>query len=1364
MEASSSSSSSSSSTSSSAASSASDEFESGASRGDVFWVGARVRASALAFGEEWAAAHEGEKFGGVITGGGEGAWRVKYDDDGEEWETPEGYLEVVETKRASRVNYNELVLRRAVEDRASRAARRLKEKWEEMPKKEKKMKRSSTRVAARANYYCEEEEEEEEAAHKKRRTTEDEDALEVERILSRARGSAVEWKKVMSKMNTKHVTNGSVWAQEDAEKEEEEERFLIKWKRLSYLHVSWESEVDLREQIGEQETKRAMTHLSKRNFVESMVPADSVDAATTEVERVLDVETDEGVWVSGLKKAPWAAAAAAAAEVDPLSVIKAKVLTVKWRGLGYSEASDEVVEDLDDDDDLQTAVASCCRRYFPAKKKKKRKGALLLRGSNKARREEVKDAVPRTPCRGGGLELRDYQVEGAAWLSFNMLQKRNCILADEMGLGKTVQTVTLVRVAKEQACFRNPALVVAPLSTLPHWQREFSRWSSLDVAAYHGSAADRAICEKNDILVRGGRASVDVVLTTYEQLLLSTTLDKHRWSVVVVDEAHRLKNPNSRLYKTLSDWDSSSFKLLLTGTPLQNDVQELWSLLSFCDPHKFSDAEDFAARYSNLSSEEEEEKGGGSLGSLLEVMQPYVLRREKAHVEEKVPPKSEIVVDVALSATQRRYYKALYERNASALVVESETTTAAAASKRRSPGLANLAMELRKCCNHPYLLEGVEGDELVGACGKLQFLDKLLPRLRDQKSRVLIFSQFTTMLDVLEDYLSSSGFSYGRIDGQVTGRERQRQIDAMGDLFVMLLSTRAGGVGINLVAADTVIIYDSDWNPQNDIQAMARCHRIGQTKRVTVYRLITRGTYEAHMYDVATAKLSLDRAVLDGIAGRKKSLLIGDEEEELLLKRGVGAAFKEEEDFSNQDIDAILATRTREVSVKGSALESLSTATFVQQEDLDDPDFWSKTLGPLPPKAAAAAAAASAGAAGTPAKKEEKRARRAMINYAEDDTDWEEDSDDSRGKRRRLENRYEEWSKSHASELKSRLAKKPVGSTPEEFVEGSKELAFRAQKTSASAVLSAARRVVLLHAGVVARGVPGEAARLAKKNRAVRAALQAAEVDEGADLAAALEAARAPPGLSVPSDVKASRNVLQKYHELEVARLMCERLDALEDSCRASPRPKKMTWDEKLVIALDGNDPPDRPPTSWWRARHDCALVRAAKQRSLSRVDHLDLFLDPTLPWPEDIRTQVRLYKDKLDRSENPPLPSDVPRKDRLRDRLKDLVAAAENTSNGRVFDRDRKQAPARAANAATVKKKPVPPPPKPPNVVIDVTDSPAEEDDDDDDCRVLEGPPPPVCDEKENGVGHLHRSVSSPTIPKKTKQATMHSYFKPTT
>jgi SNF2 family DNA or RNA helicase len=311
----------------------------------------------------------------------------------------------------------------------------------------------------------------------------------------------------------------------------------------------------------------------------------------------------------------------------------------------------------------------------------------------------------------------------------------------------------------------------------------------------------------------------------------SAELTAVEWECLVVDEAHRLKNQSSKLAVKLRDPKFTfKFKLLLTGTPIQNDVQEFWTLLNFIDPEGFDDASAFAGRYGDLKSKE-------SIDELHEEIRPYILRRLKEDVEKSVPPKEETLIEIELTSMQKQYYRALYEKNVAFLNKNKKKAMDA-------PSLVNLAMQLRKCCNHTYLLNGVEediraipanrdkpeADLLVEASGKLVLLDKLLPRLREDGHRVLVFSQFKIMLDILEDYFEARNMLYERIDGSITGHKRQRAIDRFQaspvegreSPFIMMLSTRAGGVGINLTKADTVIIFDSDFNPQQDVQAMAR--------------------------------------------------------------------------------------------------------------------------------------------------------------------------------------------------------------------------------------------------------------------------------------------------------------------------------------------------------------------------------------------------------------------------------------------------------------------------------------------------------------------------------------------------------------
>ena len=295
---------------------------------------------------------------------------------------------------------------------------------------------------------------------------------------------------------------------------------------------------------------------------------------------------------------------------------------------------------------------------------------------------------------------------------------------------------------------------------------------------------------------------VDVVITTPEMLVCDdfTELMAVKWELLVVDEAHRLKNHSSKLAVNLRD-DRFDFgrTLLLTGTPIQNNMKELWTLMNIINPEEFGDCDEFLEKYENMKTKE-------SVDSLHESIQPYILRRLKEDVEKKVPPKEETLIEVELTVLQKQYYRALYEKNVQFLH----------RNKRKAsdgPSLNNLAMQLRKCCNHPFLLNGVEdevkksseeteADFLVKASGKLVLLDKLLPKLKEGGHRILIFSQFKIMLDILEDYLDLRAFKHERIDGSITGSKRQMAIDrfqakeSLDSSFIMLLSTRAGGVGM----------------------------------------------------------------------------------------------------------------------------------------------------------------------------------------------------------------------------------------------------------------------------------------------------------------------------------------------------------------------------------------------------------------------------------------------------------------------------------------------------------------------------------------------------------------------------------------
>ncbi|XP_039574063.1 chromodomain-helicase-DNA-binding protein 1-like isoform X2 [Passer montanus] len=454
-----------------------------------------------------------------------------------------------------------------------------------------------------------------------------------------------------------------------------------------------------------------------------------------------------------------------------------------------------------------------------------------------------------------GIKLRPYQLEGVNWLVQCYEVQHGCILGDEMGLGKTCQTISLLLYLTKKLSSKERFLILCPLSVLSNWKEELERFApGLSFITYVGSKEERPKLQEN--LKRSSH--FHALLTTYEICLKDAAfLKSFNWAALVVDEAHRLKNQNSLLHKTLSEF-SVGFCLLLTGTPIQNSLQELYSLLSLIEPDIFpqDQVKEFVEYYQVIEKESEPAK---ELHSLL---QPFLLRRVKSEVAAELPKKVEVVLYHGMSALQKKYYKAILTKDLDAFENE----------MGRKVTLQNVLIQLRKCVAHPYLFNGVEpepfeiGDHIVEASGKMCLLDKLLSFLYAGGHRVLLFSQMTQLLDILQDYMDYRGYSYERLDGSVRGEERHLAIKNFGQqpIFIFLLSTRAGGVGMNLTAADTVIFADSDFNPQNDLQAIARAHRIGQHKPVKIIRLIGRDTVEEIIYRRAASKLRLTNAIVEG--------------------------------------------------------------------------------------------------------------------------------------------------------------------------------------------------------------------------------------------------------------------------------------------------------------------------------------------------------------------------------------------------------------------------------------------------------------------------------------------------------------------
>ncbi|KFP71102.1 Chromodomain-helicase-DNA-binding protein 1-like, partial [Acanthisitta chloris] len=454
-----------------------------------------------------------------------------------------------------------------------------------------------------------------------------------------------------------------------------------------------------------------------------------------------------------------------------------------------------------------------------------------------------------------GIKLRPYQIEGVNWLVQCYEVQHGCILGDEMGLGKTCQTISLLLYLTKKLTNKERFLILCPLSVLSNWKEELERFApGISFVTYIGNKEERPKLQQN----LKEHSHFHALLTTYEICLKDAAfLKSFNWAALVVDEAHRLKNQSSLLYKALSEF-SVGFSLLLTGTPVQNSLQELYSLLSLVEPDIFprEEVKEFVEYYQAIEKESEPAK------ELHNLLQPFLLRRVKSEVAAELPKKVEVVLYHGMSALQKKYYKAILTKDLDAF--ENETG--------RKVTLQNVLIQLRKCVAHPYLFSGVEpepfeiGEHIVEVSGKMCLLDKLLSFLYAGGHRVLLFSQMTQLLDILQDYMDYRGYSYERLDGSVRGEERHLAIKNFGQqpIFIFLLSTRAGGVGMNLTAADTVIFTDSDFNPQNDLQAIARAHRIGQHKPVKIIRLIGRDTIEEIIYRRAASKLRLTNAVIEG--------------------------------------------------------------------------------------------------------------------------------------------------------------------------------------------------------------------------------------------------------------------------------------------------------------------------------------------------------------------------------------------------------------------------------------------------------------------------------------------------------------------
>jgi ATP-dependent helicase STH1/SNF2 len=532
----------------------------------------------------------------------------------------------------------------------------------------------------------------------------------------------------------------------------------------------------------------------------------------------------------------------------------------------------------------------------------------------------IKEEITVQPSILVGGTLKEYQVKGLQWMMSLYNNNLNGILADEMGLGKTIQTISLLTYLIEKKKQNGPFLVIVPLSTLTNWNNEFDKWApSIAKVVYKGPPMARKNQQQQ---LRYG--NFQVLLTTYEYVIKDRpVLSKIKWIHMIIDEGHRMKNASSKLSATLTQYYSTRYRLILTGTPLQNNLPELWALLNFVLPTIFKSVKSFDewfnTPFANTGGQDKmeltEEEQILVIRRLHKVLRPFLLRRLKKDVEKDLPDKTEKVIKCKFSSLQARLYKQMVTHNK--LVVGDGK-----GGKTAARGLSNMIMQLRKLCNHPFVFDEVENqmnplntsnDLLWRTAGKFELLDRVLPKYKATGHRVLMFFQMTAIMDIMEDYLRYRNIKFMRLDGTTKSDDRSellKQFNAPdSDYFMFLLSTRAGGLGLNLQTADTVIIYDSDWNPHQDLQAQDRAHRIGQKNEVRILRLISSNSVEEKILERAKFKLDMDGKVIQAGRFDNKS---SENDREAMLRVMLDTAEAaetglEQDDMDDEELNMILA-------------------------------------------------------------------------------------------------------------------------------------------------------------------------------------------------------------------------------------------------------------------------------------------------------------------------------------------------------------------------------------------------------------------------------------------------------------------------
>ncbi|KAM3163815.1 Transcriptional regulator [Lachancea thermotolerans] len=581
----------------------------------------------------------------------------------------------------------------------------------------------------------------------------------------------------------------------------------------------------------------------------------------------------------------------------------------------------------------------------------------------------IKEEIKQQPSILVGGTLKEYQLKGLQWMVSLYNNHLNGILADEMGLGKTIQTISLLTYLYEAKNVRGPSLVIVPLSTLTNWDSEFDKWAPvIRKVAYKGSPNER---KSKQGIIRSGQ--FDVVLTTFEYIIKERALlSKIKWVHMIIDEGHRMKNAQSKLSLTLNNYYHTDYRLILTGTPLQNNLPELWALLNFVLPKIFNSVKSFDewfnTPFANTGGQDKielsEEETLLVIRRLHKVLRPFLLRRLKKDVEKELPDKVEKVLKCKMSALQQKLYEQMLKHRR--LFIGDINSNKMVGMR----GFNNQIMQLKKICNHPFVFEDVEDQinptretnaNIWRVAGKFELLERILPKFKATGHRILIFFQMTQIMDIMEDFLRLSGMKYLRLDGHTKSDDRTLLLNLFNDpnseYFCFLLSTRAGGLGLNLQTADTVIIFDTDWNPHQDLQAQDRAHRIGQKNEVRILRLITENSVEEVILDRAHKKLDIDGKVIQ--AGKFDNKSTSEEQEALLRslleaeeeqkkKRALG--MEEEEQMDDNELNETLARSEEELKIfaqideerSRTHLENGITTSLMESSEL--PNFYHQDI------------------------------------------------------------------------------------------------------------------------------------------------------------------------------------------------------------------------------------------------------------------------------------------------------------------------------------------------------------------------------------------------------------------------------------